>query len=154
MRVRGRYICTLVIHDHAFLPALSVIHPPIPVTGTLPYPILTMKLFTLVSGALLLASSTALPHWPGHHGPPPGYGGKKAVYFLRVDPAGSNVVAIELASNGKLTDSTTVTSTNGNGLQSQNASSPDLAPTAIDPLQGQTSISVGDNVRRLYKNIQ
>lgn len=114
-----------------------------------------MKFSTLASGAMLLASSSALPQRPYHRGPPPwDHGGKKAVYFLRVDPAGSNVVAVGLDRNGRLTDSTSVTSTNGNGLPAQNASTPDLAPVSIDPLQGQTAVSVGDNVSPLRKKLQ
>jgi hypothetical protein len=105
-----------------------------------------MRSSIITSAALLLASATALPQ--GHWGSPSwGHGGKSAVYFLSVDPAGSSVVAIELDENGMLTDSTSVTSTDGDGLQSQNATSPTLAPTAIDPLQGQDAVVIGDDVR-------
>lgn len=56
------------------------------------------------------------------------------------------MVAVKVGSNGLLEDTTSVTSTGGNGLQSQNATSPTLAPVAIDPLQGQQAVSVGGNV--------
>lgn len=109
-----------------------------------------MKLLFLAPAAFLLVTSDALPRQPHHYGPPSwNHGSKKAVYFLSVDPSGSSVTAIGLDHNGMLTESTSVTSTDGNGLQGVNATSPDLAPVAIDPLQGQTAVSVGDNVSTL-----
>lgn len=106
-----------------------------------------MKLIHLAP--LLLTTTTCLAAPTSHWGPGGwGHGGKQAeaVYFLRVDPAGSTVVAIEVGSDGLLTSSTSSTSTDGVGLQSQNASTPALAPTAIDPLQGQQGVSIGGDV--------
>ena len=83
--------------------------------------------------------------WP-HHGHGHGHGGygNQAIYFLRVDPAGSSVVAIEVGSNGLLTDKTASTSTGGDGQQATNATSG--TTVGIDPLQGQNAVSVGENV--------
>lgn len=73
------------------------------------------------------------PHWGGHGGS--GSGSKKAIYFLRVDPQGSDVVSVALGGQGKLTQETTMTSTGGVGLQSTNYTSPTKADVAFDPLQ-------------------
>ena len=81
--------------------------------------------------------------WP--HPYPGGYASPKALYFLRVDPAGSTIEAIALSDDG-LTDSTSSTSTGGVGLQSVQFLSPSLAPVVADPLQGQQAVSTGDDV--------
>lgn len=116
-----------------------------------------MKVISLLP--LIPALCHAFPTW----GPPNGWqhqpkggwghqpkggwsGGSKAAYFLRVDPSGSTVVAIELESNGLLSSTTTSTSTGGVGLQTQNYTNND-APTTIDPLSSQQAVSVGDDVR-------
>ncbi|KAK5174434.1 uncharacterized protein LTR77_001514 [Saxophila tyrrhenica] len=101
-----------------------------------------MQGLTLLLGALLSSACFAFPS--GQHGLGGSKGGK-AVYFLRVDPAGGSVVAIDVGGKGKLKDRTSVTSTNGMGLQSQNATDPDLAPVPFDPLQGQSSVVVSDD---------
>lgn len=70
-----------------------------------------------------------------------------AVYFLRVDPAGSSIVSIESDASGLLeVNATKSTSTGGNGLQAQNYSSPTLGPVTTEPLLGQGAVAVGDNV--------
>lgn len=101
--------------------------------------------------AILPALAAAIPSstkgWSAHSSP-------KAAYFLRVDPAGSSVVAVEVGSNGMLTDTTASFSTGGVGLQTQNYTN-GLKPTAIDPLQSQNSVTIGDRVRfsaRLPRN--
>lgn len=71
---------------------------------------------------------------------------QSAVYFLSVDPAGSSIVSIGLE-NGQLTSETSVTSTEGVGLQSNNASA-NLAKVEADPLQGQNAVTVFGNVGR------
>lgn len=98
---------------------------------------------TLAAPAAQQRRDAQTGHWGPHHGHGQGYG-KEAIYFLRVDPAGSSVVAIEVDSDGLLTDKTTSTSTGGNGQQATNATSG--TAVGIDPLQGQQAVSVGENV--------
>jgi hypothetical protein len=101
-----------------------------------------MALRLCALGALLASSCAALPWPPGSHHH---HGGShaEAVYFLRVDPSGSSIVAIAVE-DGRLTDSTSVTSTGGVGQQSENVTA--TAPVSIDPLQGQQAVSIGGNV--------
>ena len=115
---------------------------------------------TSLASPLNLIDRSASPwkSWNPSHGPSSHHNGgpgpwhpagaeKKAVYFLRADPAGSNVVAVAAGADGTLMNSTSVTPTGGNGLQSLNATAAGMPPVELDPLQGQQAVSIGGEVR-------
>jgi hypothetical protein len=107
-----------------------------------------MKLLTYLTGALLSPVALAFPATGNYpKGGPWHKSMGSAVYFLRVDPQGSSVVAIKVGKDGLLQDATSVTSTDGVGLQSLNVTSG--STVGVDPLQGQEAVSIGDNVSYL-----
>lgn len=99
---------------------------------------------TVLSALTSVGHSSPLA-WRGPPNSPSSASSARAAYFLKVNPAGSSVVAIVVDSNGQLQDHTSETSTEGVGLQSLNATAGD-ATVGADPLQGQDSVWVQDNV--------
>lgn len=104
-------------------------------------------LATLTAFTSFLALTTA--QTAGAASTPPRYLGPDAIYFLRVDPAGSSIVAVKVNSDGTLSNSTSETSTGGAGAQSVNVTAPEIAPTSIDPLQGQDAVVVAGQVHTI-----